>query len=56
MSNKSKSSDLPLTLIKCAVCENTAITRRKISINNEPKKSLPVCEIHADAADEDTKE
>lgn len=40
---------------RCAVCGEPAITKRKISINNAPKKTLPVCEIHADAADEDKK-
>lgn len=37
---------------KCAVCGHNAITRRNISINNAPKEVLSVCEIHADAADE----
>jgi len=44
-----------LELPRCAVCQHIAITKRKISINNRPKKSLPVCQIHADAADEDKK-
>ena len=37
----------------CAVCDYEAITTRSISVDNRPKEVLPVCEIHADAADED---
>ena len=43
------------SICPCAVCGEPAITLRRISINSKPRKSLPVCEIHADAADEDTK-
>lgn len=40
---------------KCAVsdCENKATTTALISVNNSPKKRLPVCRVHADAAKED---
>lgn len=40
---------------KCSVpdCENKAIVNVMISINNKPKKLLPVCRIHADSAKED---
>ena len=37
----------------CAVCDRKAITTRPISVNSLPKKLLPVCKIHADAANED---
>ena len=48
------SSDCPSHDTKtCAVCSERAITTRCISINNGPKKRVGVCEIHADAADED---
>jgi hypothetical protein len=42
---------------KCSVedCEETPVGMKMISINNAPKEYLPVCEIHADAADEDEK-
>ena len=34
-------------------CENVALSKRAISINNNPKIVLSLCEIHLDAADED---
>jgi len=37
----------------CAVCEYPSVTKREVSVNGEPKKLLPVCQIHVDAADED---
>jgi hypothetical protein len=37
----------------CAVCGHPASTKRKISINNAPKKLCSLCEVHADAVDED---
>jgi hypothetical protein len=41
--------------LNCAVpdCTRTATTTAHISINNAPKKHLPVCHYHADAAKED---
>lgn len=42
--------------IDCAVpdCEDKAVTVANISINSAPKKRLPVCRCHADAAEEDS--
>jgi hypothetical protein len=39
----------------CAVpdCEDPAVTRARISINNAPKRLSNVCAKHADAAAED---
>jgi hypothetical protein len=39
----------------CAVpdCSEQAQTERQIAINGAPKEMLPVCSMHADAADED---
>lgn len=41
--------------LDCAVpdCINLATTTARISINNLPKKRLPCCDMHADAAKED---
>jgi hypothetical protein len=41
--------------LDCAVpgCPDKAVTAAPISINNAPKKCLPVCQCHADAAEED---
>jgi hypothetical protein len=41
--------------LDCAVphCEDKAVTIASISINSAPKKRLPVCQCHADAAKED---
>lgn len=41
--------------LDCAVpgCPDKAVTTASISINNAPKKRLPVCRCHADAAKED---
>jgi hypothetical protein len=43
---------------KCSIpdCNEAAILKRWVSINNAPKELLPVCQIHADAADEDKPE
>ena len=41
---------------ECAVtdCKWEPIYEVMISINNEPKKLLPVCQMHFDAASEDS--
>jgi hypothetical protein len=41
---------------KCSVpdCGATAVTKAAISINNQPKRKMPVCRMHADAAQEDS--
>lgn len=41
--------------LDCAVpdCADKAVTTARISINNLPKKTLPCCQRHADAARED---
>lgn len=41
--------------LNCAVphCENMAVTIASISINDAPRKRLPVCQCHADAVAED---
>lgn len=45
-----------LVTSKCSVpdCQNHAVATASISINNEPKHILPVCQCHADAAAEDS--
>jgi hypothetical protein len=50
---KKRKDTTPTFPCVCAVCGQKAITTRSISIDNAPKHNLPVCEIHADAADED---
>lgn len=41
--------------LDCAVpdCDKRAVTTARLSINNAPKKTLPCCRKHADAARED---
>lgn len=43
---------------KCAVpdCNKDAICKADISINNEPVKLLPVCQMHFESTLEDIKE
>jgi hypothetical protein len=40
---------------KCTIpdCNNDSICKTKISINNEPPKLLPVCQIHFESVLED---
>lgn len=49
---------MKFTDIDCAVpdCGKKATRAANISINNAPKKRLPVCKAHADAAREDIRE
>lgn len=39
---------------ECCICGEPAITKRNLFLNGQPRAVHPVCEVHADAADQDT--